>query len=109
MSLGVVGIVLGMYAVTYPSRAVALLRPSWIRPSPTAQRILRLLAPAVLVALAANAALRPTTSDAKALQIGATVAGTVACAVLVARGRRLLTGLLAAMAIVAVTRGIVAV
>lgn len=106
MSLGVLGIVLAMYAVTYPSRAIALLRPLWIRPSAGAQRVLRLLGPAVLAVLAATAALHPGGGHAPAVQVGATVVATVVCAVLVARGRSLVIGLVVAMAIVAVARGI---
>ena len=106
MNLGVLGIVLAMYAVTYPSRAIALLRPSWIRPSAGAQRVLRLLGPAVLVALAARAALHPGDGDASVTQVAAMVVATIVCAVLVARGRSLVIGLVAAMAIVAVARSV---
>lgn len=94
-----------MSAVTYPSRALPLLAPTADRLPPRVLSYLRLVGPAVLAPLAAVSVLVASApSGGYGLRVGPELVGILACAGLVARRRNLLVGLVAAAAIVAVTR-----
>jgi branched-subunit amino acid transport protein len=94
-----------MFAVTYPSRAVPLLIPGVDRLPPWALTYLRLVGPAILAALAAASVLVvPGDDGAQALHLGIEALAVAACAALVAWQRNLFIGLTTAVAIVALAR-----
>jgi branched-subunit amino acid transport protein len=94
-----------MFAVTYPSRAVPLLAPGIERLPPRALLYLRLVGPAVLASLAATNTLVVKAADGSpALHVGIELAGVLACLAVVAWRRNLLLGLVAGVALVALSR-----
>jgi branched-subunit amino acid transport protein len=96
-----------MGAVTYPSRAVPLLAPGVERLPPQALEYLRLVAPAVLAALAAVNTMVGTGPDGKPqLELGIAWVAVPACMVIVRWRHNLFLGLLAAVAIAAVGRAV---
>ncbi len=105
MSTELVVLALLMAAVTYPSRAIPLLAPGIERLPPGALLYLRLVGPAILASVAAVNTLVVTTDDgSQALHLGVDAVGVLVCIVLVAWRRNLLVGLVAGVAVVAVTR-----
>ncbi|MFL5756142.1 MAG: AzlD domain-containing protein [Chloroflexota bacterium] len=93
-----------MAAVTYPSRALPLIAPGVERLPRRALQYLRLVGPSVLAALAAVNAVVVTESGTTRIAIGIVTAGTLLGLVIVVWRRNLLLGLVAAVALVAVSR-----
>jgi branched-subunit amino acid transport protein len=93
-----------MGAVTYPSRALALLAPGLERLPPVAFTYLRLVGPAVLAALAAVAVTVVTVDGRPEFHIGVEWLAVVAVLALTAWRRNLFVGLVAAVAIVGIAR-----
>lgn len=107
MSLDLVALALLMAAVTYPSRAVPLLLPGFDRLPRVVDEYLRLIGPGVLAALAAVNVLVVVGPDGSGrLQAGIELVAVVACVGVVAWRRSLLPGLLLAVGLVAVARGL---
>lgn len=105
MSWELVPLAVLMGAVTYPSRAVPLLAPGIERlPAPVLE-YLRLVAPAVLAALAAVDTMVATGSDGQpAFHVGIEWVAVAAAIGLVWWRRNLFLGLVAAVAIAALAR-----
>jgi branched-subunit amino acid transport protein len=96
-----------MFAVTYPSRALGLLTPGIERLPRRAFDYLQLVGPAVLAALAAvNVMVAPDDAGVPHLHIGIEWVAVVACLAVVVWRRNLLLGLVTAVAIVVVARGL---
>jgi branched-subunit amino acid transport protein len=96
-----------MFAVTYPSRALGLLTPGIERLPRRAFDYLQLVGPAVLAALAAvNVMVAPDDAGVPHLNIGIEWVAVVACLAVVVWRRNLLLGLVTAVAIVVVARGL---
>lgn len=107
MSIGFVGLAALMAAVTYPSRAVALLSPGVERLPNWALAYLRLVGPAVLAALAAVNALVVTGADGRlTLHVGLEPAAVILGVVIVAWRRNLFLGILVAVVVIAVARAV---
>ncbi len=107
MSIGLIGLALLMGLVTYPSRALPLLAPGIERLPAAALEYLRLVGPAVLVALAAvNVMVATTSNGAAAFHVGIEWAAVAVCAALTAWRRNLLIGLVGGVVLVAVARAI---
>lgn len=107
MNLGFIGLAALMAAVTYPSRAVALLAPGIERLPGWALGYLRLVGPAVLAALAAVNALVVTGTDGRlSLHVGLEPGAVVVGVVIVAWRRNLFLGILAAVVVTAVARAL---
>ncbi len=107
MSLELVGLALLMAAVTYPARAVPLLLPGFDRLPRILDDYLRLIGPGVLAALAAVNVLVVVGSDGTAhLEAGIELIAVLVCVAVVVWKRSLLPGLLLAVAIVAIARGL---
>ena len=104
MSLGLIPLVVLMWAVTFPARALPMLAPGIDR-LPVAVTYLRLAGPAALAALAAMNCL-VTDATPPSLVVGIEPVAVVACALIVARTRLLLPGVVAAVVIVAVARAL---
>ena len=105
MSLDLVGLVLLMGAVTYPSRALPLLAPGLDRLPPRVLEYLRLVGPAVLAALAAaSVAIALDPGRHASFRIGVEWAAVGVGVALVAWRRNLFLGILAAAALVALAR-----
>jgi branched-subunit amino acid transport protein len=105
MNVGLVGLALLMFAVTYPSRAIPLLAPAFERLPPRALEYLRLVGPAVLGAIAASQVLLTTgTGGHPTFHVGIDAVAVLACAALVAWRRNLFLGLLVAVVAAAVAR-----
>ncbi len=105
MSLDLVGLALLMGAVTYPSRAVPILAPGIERLPPPVLAYLRLVGPAVLAALAAVNTVVVTDPNGRAsFHVGIELPAVILCVALVAWRRNLFVGLLAGVALAAVTR-----
>ncbi len=105
MSVGLVGLAVLMFAVTYPSRAIPLLVPRFERLPPRALEYLRLVGPAVLGAIAATEVLvRQGPAGHPVLAVGWESLAVLACAAIVAWRRNLALGLLVAVVLVAVLR-----
>ena len=107
MTIGLIPLAILMFAVTYPSRALGLLAPGLDRLPRRAFDYLKLVGPAVLAALAAvNVMVAPDDAGAPHLHIGIEWVAVIACLAVVAWRRNLLLGLLTAVAIVVVARGL---
>lgn len=104
MTTDAVLLALGMWAVTYPSRALPLLTTRLERLPTWATDYLRLVGPAVLAALAATAALVVDEPGGPTLEVGVVAAAVVVCAVVVAGWHNLLVGLAIAVALAALVR-----
>ena len=107
MSTTLVVLAILMFAVTYPSRAVGLLAPAMDRLPKVVFDYLQLVGPAVLAALAAVAVM-VTTDDggAPSFHVGIEWLAVFLCLGLVAWRKNLLLGLVAAVGLVIVARGI---
>ena len=94
-------IVLGMAAVTYLLRALPLLGAGAVRIPGRVLVYLRMVAPAMLAALAAMGVLvvraGATGAEERSLHMGIEVVAVLACVLLVAAGRNLIVGLVAAV------------
>jgi branched-subunit amino acid transport protein len=107
MSIGLVGLALLMFAVTYPARAIPLLAPAVERLPPRALEYLRLVGPAVLGAIAASQVLVATSAGGRPVfHVGIEALAVLACAALVAWRRNLFLGLLVAVVAAAVARAL---
>jgi branched-subunit amino acid transport protein len=107
MNVGLVGLALLMFAVTYPSRAIPLLAPAFERLPPRALEYLRLVGPAVLGAIAASQVLLTTGAGGHTtFRIGIDAVAVLACAALVTWRRNLFLGLLVAVVATAVARAL---
>jgi len=96
-----------MFAATYPSRALGLLTPGLERLPRLAIDYLQLVGPAVLTALAAvNVMVTTDASGATGLHAGIEWVAVAACLAVVAWRRNLLFGLVVAVGIVVVARGL---
>jgi len=96
-----------MFAVTYPSRALGLLTPGLNRLSRQAFDYLQLVGPAVLAALAAvNVMVVVDGAGTPAFHVGVEWLAVLTCVAAVAWRRNLLLGLLLAVAVVVVARGL---
>jgi branched-subunit amino acid transport protein len=107
MTLVPLAILMGL--VTYPSRAVPLLFAHVGRLPPTALAYLRLVGPAVLAALAAVNTMVPVENlpdgtRTWAFHVGVSWIAVLACVGLVVWRRNLFLGILAACAIMAISR-----
>jgi len=103
MSLALVPLALLMWAVTYPSRALPLFAPHLERLPHWLRNYLRLIAPAVLSALAAtNAFVLVTGGHHARLDIGLNALGVFVCIALAAWRRNLFIGLVGAVAFVGI-------
>jgi len=108
MDLGLVPLALLMAAVTYPWRAVPLLWAHIHRLPPLARDYLRLVGPAMLATLAAVnlAVVVDASRTARTFHIGVEWLAVGLCVIVAAARRSLLIGLIGAVAIVAVARGL---
>ena len=105
MSTQLVLLVVLMFAVTYPSRALPILAPGIERLPPRALLYLRLVGPAVLASLAAaNTLVAKAADGSPQFHAGIEVVGVTACLVVVAWRRNLLPGLVVGVALVAAAR-----
>ncbi len=105
MNVGLVGLALLMFGVTYPARAIPLLVARFEHLPPRALEYLRLVGPAVLGAIAADEVLIRAGADGRPVAtIGWEAAAVVACAAIVAWRRSLALGLLVAVVLIAVLR-----
>lgn len=107
MSTNLIALAVIMFAVTYPSRALGLLAPGLDRLPRPAIAYLQLVGPAVLASLAAVAVMVATPDGgAPVFHVGIEWVAVIACIAIVAWRRNLLLGLIAAVAIVVVIRGL---
>ena len=107
MSVGLVGLAVLLFAVTYPARAIPLLVPRFQRLPPAALEYLRLVGPAVLGAIAAAEVLvRAAPGGRPTLVLGWEAVAVVACAAIVAWRRNLAVGLLAGVVLIAGLRAV---
>jgi len=108
MDWGLVPLALLMAAVTYPWRAVPLLSPAIHRLPPLVRDYLRLVGPAMLATLAAVtlAVMVDATRTQRSFHFGVEWLAVGVCVAVAAMRRSLLIGLVAAIAIVAVARGL---
>jgi branched-subunit amino acid transport protein len=96
-----------MFAVTYPSRALGLLAPGLDRLPRGAIDYLQLVGPAVLAALAAvNVMVVTDEAGTPHIHVGIEWVAVAACLAVVLWRRNLLLGLVTAVAIVVVARGL---
>lgn len=107
MSTELVLLALGMFAVTYPSRALPLLTPGLDRLPARALTYLRLVGPAVLVSLGVtNTFVLVAADGSRSFHLGIeTLAIGLAVAIVVWR-KNLFLGLAAAVVLVAVLRAV---
>jgi branched-subunit amino acid transport protein len=107
MSVELIGLALLMGIVTYPSRALPILAPGIERLPAVALEYLRLVGPAVLAALAAVNVMVVTAADGSpSFHVGIEWLAVAVCAALTAWRRNLLVGLVAALLLVALARGL---
>ena len=108
MDFGLIPLALLMAAVTYPWRAVPLLLPATRRLPRVVRDYLTLVGPAMLATLAAVslAVIIDTTRTQRSFHFGIEWLAVGVCVAIVALGRSLLIGLVAAIAIVAVARAL---
>jgi branched-subunit amino acid transport protein len=92
-----------MWAATYPWRVAPFLLPGFDRLPPLALAYLRLVGPAVLAALAAVAVF--VTKD-HGVRVGMDAVAVLLCVVLVAWRRNVLLGLVAAVALAALSHAL---
>jgi branched-subunit amino acid transport protein len=105
MSLDLVLLAILMGAVTYPSRAVPMLAPGIARLPPVVLLYLRLVGPAVLMALAAVNVLVLVDADGRStVSVGLEAVAVIAAIAVVAWRRNLFLGLLVAVLLVALAR-----
>lgn len=105
MDLGLIPLALLMAAVTYPWRALPLLSPAARRLPPIVREYVELVGPAMLATLAAvSLAVVVDTRTERSFHFGIEWLAVAVCVAIVALGRSLLIGLVAAIAIVAVAR-----
>jgi branched-subunit amino acid transport protein len=105
MSTQLVALAVLMFFATYPWRAVGLLAPGMDRLPRAALDYLQLVGPAILAALAAvNVMVVVDDAGAPRFHIGVEWVALIACLAIVRWRRNLLYGLVAAIAIVALTR-----
>ncbi len=96
-----------MWVATYPFRALGLLAPGMERLPRVAVDYLQLVGPAVLAALAAvNVMVATDETGAAGFHIGVEWAAIAACLAVVAWRRNLLLGLVVAVVIVVLARGL---
>jgi branched-subunit amino acid transport protein len=95
-----------LFAATYPSRALPLLAPGFERLPKPVFAYLRLVGPAILAALAAVNVMVVTTDGRPAFHVGIEWLAVLVCLGLTVWRRNLLIGLIAAVALTAVTRAI---
>ncbi len=107
MSTELVALAVLMFAVTYPSRALGLLSPGLDRLPRQAFDYLQLVGPAVLAALAAvNVMVFTDEGGRSAIHVGVEWLAVLACLAIVAWRRNLLLGLIVAVGLVALARGL---
>ena len=99
MTTDLVPLAVLMFAVTYPSRAIALLSPAIDRLPRRGLEYLQLVGPAVLAALAAVNVMVATTDGRSVFTVGLPWLSVLACIGIVAWRRNLFLGLIAAVAI----------
>lgn len=104
MSVDLVLLAVLMGAVTYPSRAIALLTPGIERLPQRALDYLQLVGPAVLAALAAVNVMVVTTDGRPAFHVGVEWLAVVACSAIMAWRRNLFLGLAVGVIGVAIVR-----
>jgi branched-subunit amino acid transport protein len=95
-----------LFAATYPSRALPLLAPGFERLPRPIFAYLRLVGPAILAALAAVNVMVVTVDGRPTFHVGIEWVAVVVCLALTVWRRNLLIGLVAAVALTAITRGI---
>jgi branched-subunit amino acid transport protein len=105
MSLGLIPLAILMWAVTFPARAMPMLAPGIDRLPPVAVAYLRLAGPTTLAALAAMNCL-VTDATPPSLVVGIEPVAVIFCALIVAKTRLLLPGVVAAVLLVAVARAL---
>jgi branched-subunit amino acid transport protein len=107
MNTGLVLLAVLMFAVTYPSRALGLLAPGIERLPRRAFDYLQLVGPAVLAALAAvNVMVATDEAGTPHIHVGIEWVAVAACLAVVVWRRNLLLGLMTAVAIVVIARGL---
>jgi branched-subunit amino acid transport protein len=107
VTIGLVGLALLMGAATYPSRALPLLAPGMERLPRVVLDYFRLVGPAVLAALAAvNVVVVLDAARHPAFHVGIEWLAVAVCAGLVAWRRNLFLGLVAAVGLTAIARGV---
>jgi branched-subunit amino acid transport protein len=108
MDLGLIPLALLMAAVTYPWRAVPLLSPAMQRMPAVVRDYLRLVGPAMLATLAAVnvAVVNNASRTERSFHFGIEWLAVGVCVAVVAARRSLLIGLIAAIVLVAVARGL---
>ena len=105
MTVGLIGLALLMFAVTYPTRAAPLLLPVVDRLPPRMLEYLRLVGPAVLAALAAvNTLIVVDDTRRASIHVGIEWLSVIVCVAIVAWRRNLLLGLAAAVVLAALAR-----
>ena len=107
MRLDLVALAFFMGAVTYPSRAIPMLAPGLERLPPVAFRYLRLVGPAVLGALAAvNTFVATDAERHSTFHVGIEWLAVALGIAIVAWRRNLFLGLIAAVALAAISRAL---
>jgi branched-subunit amino acid transport protein len=98
---------LGMFAVTYPSRAIPFFMPGLERLPPRALQYLRLVGPAVLASLGVTNTLVVTAADgSRTFRVGIETIAVLLAVALVVWRKNLFLGLAAAVILVVVVRAI---
>jgi branched-subunit amino acid transport protein len=95
-----------MFAATYPTRALPLLAPGFERLPRPVFAYLRLVGPAILAALAAVSVMVVTAGGRPTFHVGVEWLAVLICLGLTVWRRNLLVGLVAAVALTAITRAI---
>jgi branched-subunit amino acid transport protein len=109
VSVELIGLALLIAAATYPSRALPLLAPGMERLPPIVLAYLRLVGPAVLAAFAAiDTALLVDAAGKPSFHVGIEWLAVGVGVALVAWRRNLLLGILAAVALMAIVRAVLA-
>jgi branched-subunit amino acid transport protein len=106
MNGGLVILAVILFAATYPSRALPLLAPGFERLPRPVFAYLRLVGPAILTALAAVNVMVVTVDRRPTFHVGIEWLAVVVCLALTVWRRNLLIGLVAAVALTAITRGV---
>jgi branched-subunit amino acid transport protein len=95
-----------LFAATYPSRALPFLAPGFERLPRPVFAYLRLVGPAILTALAAVSVMVLTVDGKPTFHVGIEWLAVVVCLGLTVWRRNLLVGLVAAVALTAVSRAV---
>ena len=95
-----------LFAATYPSRALPFLAPGFERLPRPVFAYLRLVGPAILAALAAVNVMVVTVDGRPTFHVGIEWLAVFVCLALTVWRRNLLVGLVAAVALTAISRGI---